>query len=38
MFFGTQHPVFCKCPSSLRGMALLLLTDGLVGIGDFSRE
>jgi hypothetical protein len=36
MFFGTSHPVFCKCPSSLRCMALLLSTDGLVGIGEFS--
>jgi hypothetical protein len=33
MFFGTLHPVFCKCPSALRGMTLPLLTDGLVGTG-----
>jgi hypothetical protein len=32
MFFGTLHPVFCKCPSTLKVMAFRFFTDGLVGI------
>ncbi len=32
MFFGTSHPVFCKCSSTLKAMAFPFLTDDLVGI------